>query len=95
MNHLYQLTIEQNIFYDTKDFESYIFETQEDAIEYMKMLIETYKQDWMEEFNCESAEQLMREYVEIFDDNTYVNFYIEDHSNTEFFIQEKPILKFR
>ena len=98
MEYVYQLVIENDMFYDTKEFDSYIFPTEKDAIEYMNMLIETYKEDWMNNFDCESEEQLMNEYVEETshtDNNTYKNFYIEDYCNTEFYIQEKPILKFK
>lgn len=96
MEYVYQLVIENDMFYDTKEFDSYIFPTEEDAIEYMNMLIETYKEDWMYNFDCESEDQLMNEYVEedCKHDGTYRNFYIEDYCNTEFYIQKKPLLKF-
>ena len=97
MEYVYQLVIENDMFYDTKEFDSYIFPTEEDAIEYMNMLIETYKEDWMTNFDCESEEQLMSEYVEETSHmitDTYKNFYIEDYCNTEFYIQKKPLLKF-
>lgn len=98
MDYIYQLVVENDMFYDTKEFDNYIFENEEDAIEYMNMLIETYKQDWMNNFDCETEDQLMIEYVEETSHmvtNTYKNFYIEDYCNTEFYIQEKPILKFK
>ena len=98
MEYVYQLVVENDMFYDTKEFDNYIFENEEDAIEYMNMLIETYKQDWMNNFDCETEDQLMSEYVEETSrmvTNTYKNFYIEDYCNTEFYIQEKPILKFK
>lgn len=96
MEYVYQLVIENDMFYDTKEFDSYIFPTEKDAIEYMNMLIETYKEDWMNNFDCESEDQLMNEYVEedYKHDGTYKHFYIEDYCNTEFYIQKKPLLKF-
>lgn len=97
MEYVYQLVIENDMFYDTKEFDSYIFPTEEDAIEYMNMLIETYKEDWMTNFDCETEDQLMNEYVEETSHmitDTYKNFYIEDYCNTEFYIQKKPLLKF-
>ena len=54
------------------------------------------KQDFIDNFDCESEAQLMDEYLEITSESdTYVNWYIEDDCNIEFSIQEKPVLKFK
>ena len=96
MNSLYLFVIEHDNFYDTKEFDSFLFETEEDAIEYMQMMMDSYKLDFMENFDCETEEQLMLEYIEVTrESDTYVNWYIEDDCNVEFYIQEKPILKFK
>lgn len=96
MNSIYQLVIEHDNFYDTKEFDSYLFETEEDAIDYMNDLMESYKLDFMENYDLDDVNQLMNEYVEITrESDTYVNWYIEDDCNIEFYIQEKPILKFK
>lgn len=96
MNNIYQLVIEHDNFYDTKEFDSYLFENEEDAIDYMNDLMDSYKQDFMDNYDCETEDQLMNEYIEItIDSDTYVNWYIEDDCNIEFYIQEKPVLKFK
>ncbi len=96
MNNLYLFIIEHDNFYDTKEFDSFLFETEEDAIEYMQMMMESYKLDFMENYDCETEEQLMLEYIDVNDaSDTYVNWYIEDDCNIEFYIQEKPVLKFK
>lgn len=96
MNNIFQLVVEHDNFYDTKEFDSYLFETEEDAIDYMNDLMESYKLDFVENYDCEDVNQLMNEYVEVTrESDTYVNWYIEDDCNIEFYIQEKPILKFK
>lgn len=96
MNSVYQLVVEHNNFYDTTEFDSYLFETKEDAIDYMNDLIESYKQDFMDNYDCEDVNQLMNEYIEVTEESdTYVNWYIEDECDIEFYIQEKPVLKFK
>ena len=65
MNNIYQLVIEHNNFYDTKEFDSYLFENEKDAIAYMHDLMEAYKQDFMDNYDCETEDQLMNEYIEI------------------------------
>ena len=96
MNNIYQLVIEHDNFYETKEFDSYLFENEEDAIDYMRDLMESYQLDFVENYSCEDVNQLMNEYVEITrDSDTYVNWYIEDDCNIEFYIQEKPVLKFK
>lgn len=95
MNNIFQLVIEHDNFYDTKEFDSYLFENEKDAIDYMRDLMESYKQDFMDNFDCDEH-QLMLEYIEVTrESDTYVNWYIEDNCNVEFYIQEKPILKFK
>lgn len=95
MNNIFQLVIEHDNFYDTKEFDSYLFETEKDAIDYMRDLMESYKQDFMDNFDC-NEHQLMLEYIEITSESdTYVNWYIEDNCNIEFYIKEQPILKFK
>ncbi len=92
--HMYLLTIEHDNYYDTKEFDSYLFETKDDAIEYMKDLIESYKVDFAGNYDVD-IDQLMLEYVdETRSGDDYINWYIEDDCNIEFSIQEKPILKF-
>lgn len=94
-NSFYLLVIEHDNFYDTKEFDSYLFKTEEDAIEYMNDLIESYIVDYSENYDC-SIEELLNEYVELTrDSNTYVSWYIEDDCNIEFYVQEKPLLKFK
>lgn len=94
-NNFYLLVVEHDNFYDTKEFDSYLFETEEDAIDYMQDLIESYKVDFSENYDC-SIDELMRDYVDVTrDSDTYVNWYIEDDCNIEFYIQEKPLLKFK
>lgn len=96
MNNIYQLVIEYDNYYDTKEFESYLFETEKDAIDYMYDLMESYKLDFVDRYGCEDVNQLMDEYVEVTrESDTYVNWYIEDDCNIEFYIQERPILKFK
>ena len=96
MNNIYQLIVEYDNFYDTKEFDSYLFENEEDAIDYMRDLMESYQLDFVENYGCEDVNQLMDEYVEVTrDSDTYVNWYIEDDCNIEFYIQEKPVLKFK
>ena len=96
MNNIYQLVVEYDNYYDTKEFDSYLFENEEDAIDYMYDLMESYKLDFVDRYGCEDVNQLMDEYVEVTrDSDTYVNWYIEDDCNIEFYIQEKPILKFK
>ena len=96
MNNIYQLVIEHNNFYDTKEFDSYLFENEKDAIAYMHDLMEAYKQDFMDNYDCETEDQLMNEYIEITEESdTYVNWYIEDDCDIEFYIQEKTVLKFK
>ena len=96
MNNIYQLVIEHDDFYDTKEFDSYLFENEEDAIDYMNDLMDSYKQDFMDNYDCETEDQLMNEYIKITrESDTYVNWYIEDDCNIEFYIQEKPVLKFK
>ena len=95
-NIIYQVVVEHNIFYDSTEFDNYLFETEEDAIDYMNDLMESYKLDFVENYDCEDVNQLMSEYIEITSESdTYVNWYIEDDCNIEFYIQEKPILKFK
>ena len=95
MNKAYLFIIEHDNFYDTKEFDSFLFETEEDAIEYMQIMIDSYKLDFMENYDCDEN-QLMNEYVDVTrESDTYVNWYIEDDCNVEFYIQEKPILKFK
>ena len=96
MNNIYQLIVEYDNYYDTKEFDSYLFENEEDAIDYMRDLMESYQLDFVENYGCEDVNQLMDEYVEVTrDSDTYVNWYIEDDCNIEFYIQEKPVLKFK
>jgi hypothetical protein len=96
MNNIYQLVIENDNFYETKEFDSYLFENEEDAIDYMRDLMESYKLDFVENYDCKDVNQLMNEYLEVTrESDTYVNWYIEDDCNIEFYIQEKPILKFK
>ena len=96
MNSIFQLVIEHDNFYDTKEFDSYLFENEEDAIDYMRDLMESYQLDFVENYDCEDVNQLMNEYVEVTrESDTYVNWYIEDDCNIEFYIQEKPVLKFK
>ena len=96
MNNIYQLVVKYDNYYDTKEFDSYLFETEKDAIDYMYDLMESYQLDFVENYGCEDVNQLMDEYVEVTrDSDTYVNWYIEDDCNFEFYIQEKPILKFK
>ena len=96
MNNIYQLVVEYDNYYDTKEFDSYLFENEEDAIDYMRDLMESYQLDFVENYGCEDVNQLMNEYVEVTrESDTYVNWYIEDDCNIEFYIQEKPILKFK
>ena len=59
MNNIYQLVIEHDNFYDTKEFDSYLFETEEDAIDYMNDLMESYKLDFVENYDLEDINQLM------------------------------------
>ena len=94
-SYLYLLVVEHDNFYDTKEFDSFLFETEEDAIEYMNDLMESYKVDFAQNYDVD-IDELMRDYVEITrESTTYVNWYIEDDCNVEFYIQEKPILKFK
>ena len=96
MNNIYQLVVEYDNYYDTKEFDSYLFENEEDAIDYMRDLMESYQLDFVENYGCEDVNQLMNEYVEVTrESDTYVNWYIEDDCNIEFYIQEKPIFKFK
>ena len=96
MNNIFQLVVEHDNFYDTKEFDSYLFETEEDAIDYMRDLMESYQLDFVENYSCADVNQLMNEYVEVTrESDTYVNWYIEDDCNIEFYIQEKPVLKFK
>lgn len=96
MNNIYQLVIENDNFYETKEFDSYLFETEKDAIDYMHDLMESYMLDFIESYECEDANQLMNEYLEVtIESDTYVNWYIEDDCNITFYIQKKPILKFK
>ena len=96
MNNIYQLVIEHDNFYETKEFDSYLFENEEDAIDYMRDLMESYQLDFVENYSCEDVNQLMNEYVEVTrESDTYVNWYIEDDCNIEFYIQKKPVLKFK
>lgn len=96
MNNIYQLVVEYDNYYETKEFDSYLFENEEDAIDYMRDLMESYQLDFVENYGCEDVNQLMDEYVEVTrDSDTYVNWYIEDDCNIEFYIQEKPVLKFK
>ena len=94
MNHAYLLVVEYDNFYDAKYFDSYLFETEIDAIEYMQDLIESYKVEFSENYDC-SIDELMRDYIEVTNEsNIYVNWHMEDSCNIEFYIQEKPLLKF-
>ena len=94
-NIIYQLVVEHDNFYDTKEFDNYLFETEDDAIEYMQDLMESYKVDFSEHYDC-SIDELMRDYIDITrESDTYINWYIEDDCNVEFYIQEKPLLKFK
>ena len=96
MNNIFQLVVEHNNFYDSTEFDNYLFETEEDAINYMRDLMESYKLDFVENYDCEDVNQLMNEYVEVTrESDTYVNRYIEYDCNIEFYIQEKPLLKFK
>ena len=96
MNNIYQLVVEYDNYYDTKEFDSYLFENEEDAIDYMRDLMESYQLDFVENYGCEDVNQLMNEYVEVTrESDTYVNWYIEDNCNIEFYIQKKPVLKFK
>ena len=96
MNNIYQLVIEYDNYYDTKEFDNYLFKTEKDAIDYMYDLMESYKLDFVDRYGCEDVNQLMNEYVEVTrESDTYVNWYIEDDCNIEFYIQEKPVLKFK
>ena len=96
MNNIYQLVVEYDNYYDTKEFDSYLFENEEDAIDYMRDLMESYQLDFVENYGCEDVNQLMNEYVEVTrESDTYVNWYIEDDCNIEFYIQKKPVLKFK
>ena len=96
MNNIFQLVVEHDNFYDTKEFDSYLFETEEDAIDFMRDLMESYQLDFVENYSCADVNQLMNEYVEVTrESDTYVNWYIEDDCNIEFYIQEKPVLKFK
>ena len=96
MNNIYQLVVKYDNYYDTKEFDSYLFETEKDAIDYMYDLMESYQLDFVENYGCEDVNQLMDEYVEVTrESDTYVNWYIEDDCNIEFYIQEKPVLKFK
>ncbi len=94
-NSLFLLVVEHDNFYDTKEFDSYLFETKEDAREYMKDLIESYRVDFAGLYDVKT-DQLMLEYVdETISGDDYVNWYIEDDCNVEFYIQEKPLLKYK
>ena len=94
-NSFYLLVVERDDFYDTKEIDSYLFETKDDAIEYMQDLMESYKVDLSENYDC-SINELMRDYIEITrESDTYVNWYIEDACDIEFYVQEKPLLKFK
>lgn len=96
MNNIYQLVIENDNFYETKEFDSYLFETEEDAINYMHDLMESYQLDFVESYDCTDINQLMSDYIEVTrESDTYVNWYIEDDCNIEFYIQKKPVLKFK
>ena len=96
MNNIYQLVVKYDNYYDTKEFDSYLFENEEDAIDYMRDLMESYQLDFVENYGCEDVNQLMNEYVEVTrESDTYVNWYIEDNCNIEFYIQKKPVLKFK
>ena len=96
MNNIYQLVVEYDNYYDTKEFDSYLFENEEDAIDYMRDLMESYQLDFVENYGCEDVNQLMNEYVEVTrESDTYVNWYIEDDCNIEFYIQKKSVLKFK
>ena len=96
MNNIFQVVVERNYFYDGIEFDSYLFENEEDAIDYMRDLMESYQLDLVENYDCEDVNQLMNEYLEVTrESDTYVNWYIEDDCNIEFYIQEKPVLKFK
>ena len=96
MTSIFQLVVEHDNFYDTKEFDSFLFETEEDAVEYMKDLMASYLQDFIDNYDCDSVDQLMNEYIETTEESdTYVNWYIEDDCNIEFYIQEKPVFKFK
>ncbi len=96
MTSIFQLVVEHDNFYDIKEFDSFLFETEEDAVEYMKDLMASYLQDFIDNYDCDSVDQLMNEYIETTEESdTYVNWYIEDDCNIEFYIQEKPVFKFK
>lgn len=94
-NNFYLLVIENDDFYDTKSFDSYLFETEDDAIEYMRDLMESYKIRLSDYYDC-SIDELMQDYIETTrDSGTYINWFIEYSCNIRFYIQEKPLLKFK
>ena len=92
---IFLIVVEWDNFYDTKEYTSYAFENIDDAKSYMSDLIESFKLDFIERFDCESEDQLLNEYLEINDyQHDYVNMYIEDDCNVSICIEKKPILKY-
>jgi hypothetical protein len=97
MNVIYQLVVEEDNFYDTKEFYTYLFESKADAEEYRLELIEAYKNDFMERLECETEDQLLNEYLDITESSFnygYINMYIEDDCNVCLYVEEKSILRF-
>lgn len=95
INDIFLIVVEWDNFYDTKEYWSYAFENINDAKSYMSDLIESFKLDFIERFDCESEDQLLNEYLEITDyQHDCVNMYIEDDCNVSICIEQKPILKY-
>ena len=95
MKDVFALVVEYDNFYDTKEFDCYIFENELDAIDYMRDLMQYHKLDLIDRLDLETEEELLSDYLEICrESDTYCNFYVEENCNIEFYIQKKPILKF-
>lgn len=97
MDVVYQVVVEEDNFYDTKEFYTYVFCSKTDAEEYRLELIEAYKNDFMERYECETEDQLLNEYLDIEESSYnygYINMYIEDDCNICLYVEEKPILSF-
>ena len=97
MNVIYQVVVEEDNFYDTKEFYTYLFESKKDAEEYRLELVEAYKNDFMERLECETEDQLLDEFLDITESSFshgYINMYIEDDCNVCLYVEEKSILRF-
>lgn len=97
MDKLYELVVRDDHFYSSVEYDTYLFYTKKDALDYMNDLIEAYKLDWRDELGLETMEELLEDYLEVISqnaDDTYVNYYIDDHCDVSFFIDEKSILKY-